>query len=128
MSSWVRYAAPALILTLVVVGVGWPWLDAPGRRGLLLAAGTALPLQLVLFGILLAQQGRGTRFLAAWAGGSLLRMGAVGVVAGVVWVREDVSPLSALLTLVGLLVGLLVLELWAIQGGDDGSMNGCERR
>jgi hypothetical protein len=127
-SSWVRYGGPALVLTLLVVGAGWPWLDAPGRKGLLLAAGTALPLQLILFGILVAQRGKGTRFLAAWAGGSLFRMGAVGVVAGVVWVREDVSPLSALLTLVGLLVGLLALELWAIQGGEDGSMNGSERR
>jgi hypothetical protein len=128
MRRWLRFAVPALILTAALVGLWWPWVDGEGRRGLLVAAGAALPLHLVAFGILLREEPGTPRFLAVWAGGTLLRMLAVGVVAGVVWFREDVDPLTALLALAGLLVSLLFLELWAMQTDEDGPMNGSDQR
>jgi hypothetical protein len=128
MRRWLRFAIPALILTAALVGLWWPWVDGEGRRGLLVAAGAALPLHLVAFGMLLRHAPGSTRFLAVWAGGTLLRMLAVGLVAGVVWFREDVDPLTTLLALAGLLVSLLFLEIWAMQAGEDGPMNGSERR
>ncbi len=128
MRSWWRFALPATGWTLAVVAGGWPWVDGSGRTGLLVAAGAALPLHLGLYGIQLRQE-RGTPgFLAVWAGGAFLRMLVVGAVAGVVWVRDDVDALAAMLALVGLLMGLLFLEVWAMQSGDDGPMNENEGR
>lgn len=128
MRRWVRYAIPALVFTAGLVGAWWPWVDGEGRRGLLVAAGAALPLHLVAFGILLRERPGSSRFLVVWAGGAFLRMLAVGLVAGMIWFRRDVDPLTALLALAGLLVSLLFLEVWALQTGEDGPMNGSEWR
>lgn len=110
MKAWLRYATMAAAVTAVAVAASWGLLDEAGRRGILLAAGTALPLQLVLFGVLAGRRRGSADFLAAWAGGTAARLLAVAVVAWVVWARDDVNPLSALLGLAGLLFILLLLE------------------
>jgi hypothetical protein len=125
--SWLRYAGVAALLTAGVVAATWTWLDPSGRRGILLAAGTALPLQLVLFGLLLGRRAGTPGFLAAWAGGTVLRLLAVGGVGWVVWARDDVDPLSALVGLAGLLFVLLLLEPWGLRAPKTGSTRGSER-
>lgn len=110
---WASYAAVALVAAAAVVLAGWGFADEAGRRGLLLGVGTALVLQLLVFGLQVSQE-RGTPgFLGAWVAGVFLRFLAVGGVTAVLLLSEDFDPLRALLGLAGLLLVLLLLEpLW----------------
>jgi hypothetical protein len=110
---WLRYAWVASLVTLAVVGVVWPFLPEEGRHGLLLAAAVALPAQLLAFAGLMTQKKGSPGFLAAWVGGTFVRLLVLAAVA--LWVarREEVDTATALLALVGLLFILLLLEPWA---------------
>jgi hypothetical protein len=73
-------------------------------------AGLAYAVQVVAFGVLVAVRRRGMAFLAAWGGGTLLRM-AVVLVAGVWLTRAAaLAPAPLLLSLAGFLFVLLLLE------------------
>jgi hypothetical protein len=109
-SASFRYGAAAV----AVVGLGtlavWPFLEPVGRRGVLLAACIALPVQLVAFALLVHFRGRVRGFMAAWAGGMAVRALAVAAVAFLV-IRaggEGVAP--TLLALAGFFFALLLLE------------------
>lgn len=117
MTGWVRYALLGAVLLGAGVGALWPFLEPPGRRGVLLAAGVAYPVQLVSLALRRRFRSSAAGFLGTLAGGALLRM---GVVLGVgVWVALAGSPAPAetLLGLVGFLVLLLFLEPLFLQDG-----------
>lgn len=125
MKPILQYAAVAALVAGVVVGTIALTMSDEAFRGAALAAGVALPLQVVAFAVLAAQAGKGPGFLGAWVGGILLRFVAVGVVAFVVAGRESVDLVTTLLVLVGLFFVLLLLEPWMLRQRS-GSVNGNE--
>ncbi len=74
-----------------------------------LAAGIAWPVQLVAFGALMAGRKSGG-FVAGWSGGIALRFAAVGAAA--LWVTrvDGPDPASLLVSLVGFVFVLVLLE------------------
>jgi len=74
------------------------------------AAAIALPVQVSAFAVLNRYSGQLNGFLAAWVGGTFLRM-AVVAVAAVVVIRSGMEgAVPMLLALAGFLFGLLLLE------------------
>ena len=110
MSASLRYGAAAV----AVVGLGtlalWPFLGPAARQGVLLAAGIALPVQMVAFGVLVRFRGRVKGFMAAWAGGMAVRALAVAAVAFIVLRSGGDGAVSTLLSLAGFFFALLLLE------------------
>jgi hypothetical protein len=94
-------------------GVAWPLLDAAGRRGLVEAAVMALLVQAAAFALLVRVRARPTGFLAAFAGGMMVRMVVVGV-AGFVAIgfAERSRTVALVLGLVSFLFVLVLLEAW----------------
>jgi hypothetical protein len=96
-------------VTLVTLGL-WPFLEPAGRRGILIAAAVALPIQVIAFSLMLRYRQDWNRFLAIWAGGTLLRMAVVGVVAFIAIRTGTEGAIPMLLALAGYFFGLLLLE------------------
>ncbi len=110
MSPSLKYAATGVsAVSAVVLGL-WPFLDTASRTGLLIAAAVALPVQVVAFALLNRYRGRVNGFLAAWVGGTLVRMLVLGVVAFAVTRSGPDGVMATLLGLVGFFFGLLLLE------------------
>lgn len=109
MRAWGAYALTALGVTAPAAALTAWLVDAPSEA-VWVGAGVALLVQLAAFGALVALRDRGTLFLVGWLGGMLLRFGAVGVMA--VWLsRTDALPqAAALVSLVGFVFLLLLLE------------------
>jgi hypothetical protein len=102
--AWGAGGVAAVILVL------WPVLDPTGRRGLLIAAAIALPVQILAFAGLVLVRGRLNGFLAVWVGGTLLRVSVIAVTAFVA-IRSGTEGLAPLLLgLAGFFFGLLLLE------------------
>lgn len=110
MSAGLRYAATGVGACFLMVLVLWPFLDGPGRTGVLYAAGIALPVQIAAFAVLLRQRGEVNGFLAAWVGGTLVRMIVIGVVAFAVIRSGMEGAIPMLLALPAFFFGLLLLE------------------
>lgn len=110
MSASVRYGIAAVAVVGLGVLILWPFLEPAARRGVLLAAAVALPVQLLAFQTLLRFRGRVKGFMAAWAGGMALRALAVAAVAFVVIRGGGESTVSTLLALAGFFFALLLLE------------------
>jgi hypothetical protein len=109
-SAAVRYAGAAVLFVGVVTLGLWPFLGDAARDGVLVAGLIALPIQVLAFWLLVRYRGRANGFLAAWAGGMVLRA-AVVVVAAVVVIRsESANAVPMLLALPGFFFGLLLLE------------------
>jgi len=105
-----RYALTGLGGVTFVMLVLWSFLDPLGRRGLLIAALIALPIQVLAFSAMLRFRTNWNHFLAVWLGGTLLRMGVLGLVAFVA-VRTNSEGLDPmLLALAGFFFGLLLIE------------------
>ena len=110
MSDSAKYALTgATGVTLVTLGL-WPFLEPAGRRGILIAAAVALPIQVIAFSLMLRYRQDWNRFLAIWAGGTLLRMAVVGVVAFIAIRTGTEGAIPMLLALAGYFFGLLLLE------------------
>jgi len=107
---------------LVVAGtlVAWPFLGPAGRLGVVLAALVALPIQVVSYALLVRHRDRVNGFLAAWVGGTLVRMLAIGAVAAlVIWSRHD-AGLPMLFALATFFFALLLLEpVYFRRGGQE---------
>ena len=117
MRPWIRYALVGLALIVIGTGALWPLLSPGARRGVLIGAAVAYPVQLVAFGLLLRFRDRMNAFLAVWAGGTLVRMGSVLVV-GLLLLRSEVAePAALLLALAGFFFGLLLLEPFFLRSG-----------
>ena len=111
MTAVLRYAAVALALLAAAVAALWTVLDPSGRSGVLMAAAVALPVQVAAFAWLVRGRKRSTNaFLAAWAGGTLVRMATV-LAGGLILIRATAAaPAPTLLGLAGFFFALLLLE------------------
>ena len=109
MRAWGAYALTALGVTALAAALT-AWLVDGSSNAVWVGAGVALVVQLAAFAALVAWRDRGSLFLVGWLGGMLLRFGAVGVMA--VWLsRTDALPrAAALVSLVGFVFLLLLLE------------------
>lgn len=110
MNAPLNYAITGLAVVGGITLALWPVLEAPSRQGVVTAGLIALPVQVLAFWLLVRFRDRLNGFLAVWAGGTLVRMGIVAVVAFVV-IRNDVpGAVALLLALAGFFFGLLLLE------------------
>jgi hypothetical protein len=105
-----RYAATGSLALGAIILVLWWFLEPEGRRGVLLAAAIALPLQVVAFALLVRFRTRFKGFLVVWAGGTLVRMALVVGVAFVAVRAHMTGAVAMLLALAGFLFLLLLLE------------------
>jgi hypothetical protein len=107
--SWLSYGAAGAALTVVAAGIAG-MLVGGDARAVWIAAVIAYVLQLGAFGLMVWLQGQPQLFMIGWLAGMMVRFGAVGVCA--FWLsRTAVLPLSTtLLSLVGFLFLLLLLE------------------
>ena len=110
MNLYFRYGGVALLVLLVAVAGLWPWLSSPARTGVLLAGAVAWPVQVVAFGFLARFWEDPKRFLAAWVGGTLVRMGVIILAAILLMQLEELPPAPTLLALAGFFFGLLLME------------------
>lgn len=110
MRQVIRYGGVGL-LALILLNAGlWPWLSSEARRGLLVAALIAFPVQVVAFALLVRFRKEAKRFLLVWMGGTVVRMGII-LLAGVALTRvPTLPPAPTLLALAGFFFGLLLLE------------------
>jgi hypothetical protein len=116
MSASLKYAAAGVCAIALIVAGLWPFLDVAARNGVLVAAVTALPIQVAAFAVLIRYRGELNGFLSAWVGGMMIRMLVVAVVA-VTAVRTDAEgAVPMLLALVGFFFGLLLLEPVYLRG------------
>ncbi len=93
-----------------------PFLDEDGKRGVLLAAGIAFPVQVAAFGLLLRAQGEPSRFFLWWGVGIAVRV-VVVVAAGLTVARmESVGSEALLLSLAGFFFGMLMVEPAFLKG------------
>jgi hypothetical protein len=104
-----RYALACVALTLFGVLACWPLLDGSGRTGVLVAAALALPLQICAFAALAWGWSVRTRFLAAWVGGTLARMGILGAAVALVYFTT-LPPAPTLLALTAFFFAMLLIE------------------
>lgn len=109
MTGTLRYAAACGALACAGVLATWPLLDGSGRTGVAVAAALALPLQIGAFAALAWGWSAGNRFLAAWVGGMLARMVAIGGAVAVV-VLADLPPAPTLLGLAAFFFSMLLIE------------------
>ncbi len=97
-------------MVTVAVAALLPFLDEDGRRGVLLAAAIAFPVQVAAFGLLLRAQGEPSRFFLWWGVGIAVRVGVVVAVGLTVARMESVGSEALLLSLAGFFFGLLLVE------------------
>lgn len=110
MKAWGLYALGSAVL-LLAIATGLSLLVEPQGRSLVwLSAAIAYGVQLLAFLILVKFRGTGTAFMLSWAGGMVLRV--LAVVALAVWVTRQplLSAETALLSLVGFIFLLVLLE------------------
>jgi hypothetical protein len=105
-----RYGAAAASVVALLTLLLWPFLEPAARRGVLVAAAVALPVQVLAFSVLVRFRGRVNGFMAAWAGGMAVRALAVGAVAFVVIRSGGEGAVPMLLALAGFFFALLMLE------------------
>ena len=110
MSNVTKYAFTGLVGVALITLVFMPFLDPAGRRGLVIAALIALPIQILAFSAMLSFRSDWNRFLVVWVGGTLLRMIVIALAAFVA-IRLDLEGLAPmLLALAGFFFGLLLIE------------------
>lgn len=113
-----RYALTGLLLIAVSVAALFPFLDDDGRKGVLLAAAVAYPVQITAFGLLLRSRGDPSRFFVWWGAGVAVRIGVV-IIIGLVALRiESLGAEVLLLSLAGFFFGLLLIEPAFLKGAD----------
>ena len=110
MRASVRYGAAAVALIALITLLSWPFLDEAGRRGVLVAAIVALPVQILSFALLQGYRSHLKRFLAVWVGGTVLRMVAIGLVAFLVIQSGTVAIAPTLLALASFFSAKAVLS------------------
>ncbi|MSR22877.1 MAG: hypothetical protein EXR92_04940 [Gemmatimonadetes bacterium] len=110
MSALTRYALISVLVVGLVCAVLLGVVDEEGRRGVLLAAGIAVPVQVLAFGLLARARGDVIRFFIWWGAGIALRV-LVVVAVGVLSSDFDrVGRTAMMLSLVGFFFLLLLLE------------------
>jgi hypothetical protein len=110
MNNVTKYAFTGFLGVALITLVFMPFLDPAGRRGLVIAALIALPIQILAFSAMLSFRSDWNRFLVVWVGGTLLRMIVIALAAFVA-IRLDLEGLAPmLLALAGFFFGLLLIE------------------
>ena len=109
MSRTAKYAAACAGLVAVVAGLAAVLMDPSGIFGVLAAAAVALPIQVGAFALLAAAPAGTNRFLAAWVGGTLVRLAVVGV-GGWALIRAGLPRAPTVLGLAGFFFAMLLLE------------------
>jgi hypothetical protein len=106
--AWLLYAASGAAATLLAAAIAAALVGE--RRAVWAAAAFAYVIQLVAFGLLVMLNAQPQGFMLAWVAGMIFRFGALGVCAA--WLsRTSVLPQSTtLLSLVGFLFLLLLIE------------------
>lgn len=110
MRRTLAYALACVALAAVaVVGLS-PLLEREQEAGLLMAGAVATVVQVGVFALLQSLRHRTHGFLAVWAGGALVRLALVGLVAW--WVYRAGAPdlTATLLGLAGFLFAMLLME------------------
>jgi len=116
-----RYALAGLLMIAIAVAALFPFLQEEGRRGVLLAAGVAYPVQVVAFGMLLRARGEPSRFFVWWGVGVAVRIGVV-IIAGLGALRiASLGAEALLLSLAGFFFGLLLIEPAFLKAADKDS-------
>ena len=110
MSPSAKYAVTGVVAISTIVAGMWPFLDPAGRSGVLAAAAVALPVQIIAFWALIRFRTELNGFLAAWVGGTLVRMAVIAMVAFAVIRSGMEGAVPMLLALAGFFFGLLLLE------------------
>jgi len=106
------------LLIAVAVAALFPLLDDDGRKGVLLAAAVAYPVQVTAFGLLLRSRGDPSRFFVWWGVGVAVRIGVV-IIVGLLALRiESLGAEVLLLSLAGFFFGLLLIEPAFFKGAD----------
>ena len=105
-----KYAWAALAILAAANGVMFPWLDGPGRAGLLVAAAITFPVQVLAFALLCKHAARPAEGLVVWIGAAVVRMAVVIAVGLAVMSLPALSPVTTLLGCAGFFFLLLMLE------------------
>jgi hypothetical protein len=109
-TAWFAYAAGSVALLAGLAGVVG-WLVGSGRSdGVWVAAAVALAVQVPAFGALVSARRRGRDFLVSWAAGMALRFAAIAGAAYWVTRRTSLDGAATLLSLVGFVFLLVLLE------------------
>lgn len=108
--AWVAYAATGLVLSGVCGGVISLVLAGAEERAMWIAALIAYGVQVVAFAGILFARGQPNLFLVSWLSGMVLRFGVIGVLAWWLAGNEALPREVALLSLVGFVFLLLLLE------------------
>lgn len=128
MTAWIAYAATSLAL-MVLLSAGVGWLAGPERSdGVWVAALVAVAVQLPAFAALVGARRRGRDFLVSWASGMLLRLAVIAGAAYWVTRRTSLDGAVTLLSLVGFVFVLVLLEpaFLRLAGGAEAMMKGPE--
>ena len=113
-----RYALTGLLMIAVAVAALFPFLGDEARKGVLLAAAVAYPVQITAFGLLLRSRGDPSRFFVWWGAGVAVRIGVV-IIIGLIALRiESLEAEPLLLSLAGFFFGLLLIEPAFFKGAD----------
>lgn len=105
-----KYAGAALAILAAANGVMFPWLDGPGRAGLLVAAAITFPVQVAAFALLCRHAVRPAEGLVVWIGAAVVRMAIVIAVGLAVTLLPALSPATTLLGCAAFFFVLLMLE------------------
>jgi hypothetical protein len=110
LTAIVRYALACAGVVAVAVPVAAVTLDGPGLAGVLAAAAVALPVQIGAFAALTRVRVGSNAFLAAWVGGTAVRMAVVGLGGWALVALPQFPPLPTLLGLAGFFFVMLLME------------------
>ena len=110
-----RYALACFGLVGVVSLLAALALEPEDLKGVLAAAAVAAPVQILAFTALARAPGGSNAFLAAWMGGSLVRLVVLGAAAWVLVALQGLPRAPTLLGLAGFLFGMLLMEPWFLR-------------
>jgi hypothetical protein len=105
-----KYAWAALAILAAANGVMFPWLDGPGRAGLLVAAAITFPVQVLAFALLCKHAVRPAEGLVVWIGAAAVRIAIVIALGLAVMSVPALSPVTTVLGCAGFFFVLLMLE------------------
>lgn len=110
MRAWGAYALTACLLTAAAAAMTALLVEPASVTAVWTGAAIALGVQLAAFAAMVALRDHASLFLVGWLAGMVLRFGAVGAMA--LWLsRTDALPqAAALVSLVGFVFLLLLLE------------------
>ena len=119
-NSWILYAAAGLVVTVVLAGIISSLLGGMAAKAVWFSAAVAYVIQITAFALLLYMRNDPNLFLSAWLGGMVIRFAVLGV-ATYGLSRSAMLPRGAtLLSFVGFVFLLLLLEpvflRWDLRG------------